>query len=83
MADVTIDSKRLVFPGLAGLYESLSPYAYDFMRFSAGAVLAPHGVLKVFFKSVGVYADVIGKAGLPRCLYRHKSLIDDLVAALR
>ncbi len=65
MADATIDPKRLVFPGLAGLYQSLSPYAYDFMRFSAGAVLVPHGVQKIFFKSIGAYAGVIGKAGFP------------------
>lgn len=61
MTDATIDPKRLIFPGLAGLYERLSPYAYDFMRFSAGAVLVPHGVQKVFFKSVATYAGVIGK----------------------
>jgi putative oxidoreductase len=65
MADTSIDPKRLVFPGLAALYDSLAPYAYDFMRFSTGAVLFPHGVQKVFFKSVAVYAGVIGKAGFP------------------
>jgi putative oxidoreductase len=60
MADATIDPKRLVFPGLAGLYQSLSPYAYDFMRFSAGAVLVPHGVQKIFFKSIGALCLAIG-----------------------
>jgi putative oxidoreductase len=65
MTDASIDSKRLVFPGLAGLYEMLSPYAYDFMRFSTGAVLVPHGIQKIFFKSLGTYAVTIGHAGLP------------------
>jgi putative oxidoreductase len=65
MTDATIDSNRLVFPGLAGLYKRLSPYAYDFMRFSAGAVLVPHGIQKVFFKSIDTYAVTIGHAGLP------------------
>jgi len=65
MTDATIDAKRLVFPGLAGLYERLSPYAYDFMRFSTGAVLVPHGVQKILYKSIGTYAVTIGHAGLP------------------
>ena len=39
-----IDPKRLVFPGLAGLYARFSPYSYALMRFGAGAVLVPHGV---------------------------------------
>jgi putative oxidoreductase len=65
MVDASIDSKRLVFPGLAGLYKSLSPYAYDFMRFSTGAVLVPHGIQKIFFKSLGTYSVTIGHAGLP------------------
>jgi putative oxidoreductase len=65
MTDATIDPRRLVFPGLAGFYQSLSPYSYSFMRFAAGAVLVPHGIQKVFFGSIGFYADVIGKAGLP------------------
>ena len=38
-----IDSNRLIFPGLAGLYRCGSSYAYAFMRFATGAVLAPHG----------------------------------------
>jgi putative oxidoreductase len=60
-----VESRKLVFPGLAGLYERFSPYSYALMRFSAGAVLVPHGVQKVLFKSVGDYAGIIGGQGLP------------------
>lgn len=60
-----IDANRLVFPGLAGLYQRFSPYSYSFMRFSAGAVLFPHGVQKVFTGSVARYAEIIGGQGLP------------------
>ena len=28
MADAAIEPKRLLFPGLAGLYEKFSPYSY-------------------------------------------------------
>ena len=65
MTDATVDKRRLVFPGLARLYQSLSPYSYSFMRFAAGAVLVPHGIQKVFFGSIDFYGDFIGKAGLP------------------
>jgi putative oxidoreductase len=60
-----IDSKRLVIPGLAGLYQAGSPYAYAFMRFATGAVLVPHGVQKVFFGSLDTYTKTIGGKGLP------------------
>jgi putative oxidoreductase len=62
---VEIDSKRLFFPGLAGLYGSLSPYAYAFMRFAAGAVLAPHGIQKVLHLTIAQYTKTIGGKGLP------------------
>ena len=61
----TADAGKLVFPGLVGLYKRFSPYSYAFMRFSAGAVLVPHGVQKVFFNSAGRYAEIIGGQGLP------------------
>jgi len=60
-----IDSKRLVFPGLARLYEPGATYAYAFMRFATGAVLVPHGIQKVFFLSIGRYTETIGAKGLP------------------
>jgi putative oxidoreductase len=47
MADEVVEPKRLVFPGLAGLYEKISPYSYALMRFSTGAVLVPHGIVKI------------------------------------
>jgi len=43
-----IDSKRLIWPGLAGLYQSVSPYRYAIIRFAAGAVLIYHGYAKLF-----------------------------------
>ncbi len=47
MSEEFVDPKRLVVPGLAGLYQAGSPYAYAFMRFCTGAVLVPHGVQKL------------------------------------
>lgn len=47
MSDEFVDPQRLVFPGLAGLYQAGSRYAYAFMRFCTGAVLVPHGLQKL------------------------------------
>ena len=67
MSDIedTIDSRRLIIPGLAGLYKKFAPFSHAFMRFSTGLVLFPHGVQKVFTGSVARFADNIGKQGLP------------------
>jgi putative oxidoreductase len=65
MIDATIDSRRLLFPGLVRLYQALSPYAYDFMRFSAGAVLVPHGFYKLFLGTAPGTAQAIAQQGWP------------------
>ena len=62
-----IDKKRLIFPGLAGLYETFSPASYSFMRFATGAVLVPHGVQKIILGSAVNLAPFIDKqVGLPQ-----------------
>lgn len=53
MADETA-ATRLVFPGLRGFYDSLSPYSYAFMRFCTGAIVVPHGFQKLFFGTVPI-----------------------------
>jgi putative oxidoreductase len=60
-----IDSKRLIFPGLARFYELGAPYAYSFMRFATGAVLVPHGVQKVLHSPISRYTEIIGGKGVP------------------
>jgi putative oxidoreductase len=78
-----IDSKRLFFPGLAGLYGSLSPYSYAFMRFATGAVLAPHGIQKVLHMTIGQYAKTIGGKGLPLAeVLAYLTFFTELVAAI-
>jgi len=65
MSDESVDPKRLLFPGLAGLYQSGTPYAYAFMRFCTGAVLVPHGVQKLLAMQPERYAGTIAQHGLP------------------
>jgi putative oxidoreductase len=63
--DDAIDPSRLILPGLGGFYRRLAPLSYALMRFSAGAVLFPHGVQKVFFTPIQRYVDAIAGHGLP------------------
>ena len=65
MAEETIDRTRLLFPGLAPLYQVGSPFAYAFMRFCAGAVLVPHGIQKLATLPLDRYAAGIASHGLP------------------
>jgi putative oxidoreductase len=61
-----IDRARLIFPGLAGLYQSIAPYSYALVRFIAGAILVLHGYNKLFVTGVqGVADHVVAVIGLP------------------
>jgi uncharacterized membrane protein YphA (DoxX/SURF4 family) len=61
-----IDKSRLIFPGLAGLYESVAPYSYSIIRFVAGAILVYHGYGKLFGGIIqGVADHVVTPLGLP------------------
>ena len=39
-----------ILPTLANLYRPLAPFAYAFLRLSAGAILIPHGVQELLFR---------------------------------
>jgi putative oxidoreductase len=61
-----IDPGRLVFPGLAGLYQRFSPFSYPLVRFVAGAILCPHGYGKLFLGLAPVVANnILAKLGFP------------------
>jgi putative oxidoreductase len=61
-----VDSTRLIIPGLAGLYASVSPYSYAVIRFIAGAILVYHGYNKLFVTGVAPVAEhVVMPLGLP------------------
>jgi putative oxidoreductase len=59
------DEPRLIFPGLAPLYQRFSPFSYAFMRFAAGAILLPHGIQKVLTVPISRFAPNIAAKGLP------------------
>ena len=65
MSDESVEPQRLIFPGLAGLYQAGSPFTYAFMRFCTGAVLVPHGIQKLMLLPPDRYAANIASHGLP------------------
>jgi putative oxidoreductase len=65
MSDDVVEPKRLFFPGLAGLYEKFAPYSYPFMRFATGAVLVPHGVVKILHVPPEKFAENLAGQGFP------------------
>jgi putative oxidoreductase len=42
-----VERERLIFPGLQPFYDALAPYMYPLFRFTVGAILIPHGVVKL------------------------------------
>jgi putative oxidoreductase len=65
MSGASTSDTKLLIPGLGSLYRCISPYSYAIMRFSAGAVLVPHGVQKVLFYAAPQFAGNIAAQGLP------------------
>ncbi len=65
MANGTVDPGRLIFPGVAKLYEKFSPYSYTLVRVALGLILFPHGVNKLFFGDVVNATNTMTKLGLP------------------
>ncbi|HEV8020986.1 MAG TPA: DoxX family protein [Candidatus Lustribacter sp.] len=63
MIDTATES-RSVIPGLGKLYDKVAPYSYAFMRFCTGAILAPHGIQKLFFGGLAGNTAAIAKMGL-------------------
>lgn len=55
---------RYVIPALENVYAIFAPYSYAFMRFSTGAILAPHGIQKLFFGGVAGNMHAIARMGL-------------------
>jgi putative oxidoreductase len=80
----TLDKTRLIFPGVAKLYETFAPASYSFMRFATGAVLIPHGIQKIMLGSVVNLAPYIDKQmGVPYPLvWAYFAVFAESVAAI-
>ena len=55
---------KLIFPGLAGFYESVRPYGYPIIRFAAGVVFMYHAKLFLGFGAV-VAKNILTPMGFP------------------
>lgn len=61
MTVTTIDRSRLFVPALGAVYEKLAPLGWPLVRFTTGAMLVPHGAMKLFGGmegTVGFFAQV-------------------------
>jgi putative oxidoreductase len=59
---VTTGHTRLLIPGLQPFYDQAVPFSYALIRITAGLMLLPHGIPKLFTQGVGAFA----AAGLAR-----------------
>ena len=48
-----IDERRLIIPGLAGLYRCVAPFGYAFIRILMALVLLANGIDKMFYGGAG------------------------------
>lgn len=60
MSSVQTEAARPLIPFLARIYGPAAPLGYALARFSTGAILVPHGALKLFYG--GAASSVAGKA---------------------
>src|SRR5260221_13702019 len=63
--EVFIDKSRLIWPELAGLYESIAPCSYALIRFGAGAIIFYHGFAKLFRGLAPAVANGFASMGFP------------------
>ncbi len=54
----------LIVPALGGLYERFEPWTHPVLRVVTGAMLIPHGWVKIVGGNVGGLAGYLGKLGL-------------------
>ena len=55
---------KLIYPGLAGFYDTMAPIAYTILRVTVGVTIFVHGWGKLMGGAAGV-AGFFGKLGLP------------------
>ncbi len=61
---MTASETKLLFPGLAGFYESWRDIAYTLLRVIVGSILLTHGWLKVGTFGLAGVSDFMAKQGL-------------------
>lgn len=72
-----------VIPGLGTFYARLAPYSYAFMRFCTGAVLAPHGIQKVFLGGMAGNVRAVERLGAtPPLLWAYLVAFTECVCAI-
>lgn len=61
-------SPNLMVPALRPFYERVAPYIYPLVRFTAGAMIIPHGYTKLTAGVAAVAANVLARRGIEPAL---------------
>ncbi len=61
-------SPNLVIPALRPFYERVAPLIYPLVRFTAGAMIIPHGYTKAMAGASAVAANVLARRGIEPAL---------------
>jgi putative oxidoreductase len=61
-------STNLFIPALRPFYERVAPYIYPLVRFTAGALIVPHGYTKLMAGATAVAANVLARRGIEPAL---------------
>ena len=74
---------KLLFPGLAGFYESMLPIAFTFLRIVVGIMFLMHFRLKFNFGPTAVAANVFAKNGIePALMWTYIIMFLELVGGV-
>jgi putative oxidoreductase len=79
----TAGTPRLLFPGLAGFYESVSELWYPMIRITIGAILFMHGWIKVTGPGLAGVTGYFTKQGMePAALFAMAAIFLETIGAL-
>jgi putative oxidoreductase len=70
---------KLIFPGLAGFYASVSDLWYPMIRFTVGALLFAHGFIKIGSGVAGVTASMAKSGFEPAAVFAYAAIFIELV----
>lgn len=73
---------KLIFPGLAGFYASVSDLWYPLIRVTAGAVLFVHGWVKLHAGVAGVAASMAKGGFVPPTAFAYTAIFLETVGAV-
>jgi len=82
MADIRSGEPKLLFPGLAGFYETVSDLWYPLIRITVGATLFMHGWAKLQSGAAPVAASMAKSGFVPSFAFAYAAIFLETVGAV-